>query len=356
MMSGLLNRKTFYLLTFCVVTYQHGLLLTAIKTGAMLFVFLISFLLIKQENILYLPQPDPREPRGNTVDPKQFGMNIFDDVNLETDDGVLIHGWFIKQSSDAETNRSIPTLLYFHGNAGNISNRLPYFQQLFERCKINVIAADYRGYGDSEGSPSEEGLKLDARAFLDFVHNHEEIDPEKVIIFGRSLGGAVAIDLASSQAHRRLKGIIIENTFLSVPDIALVVYPFLKVLGVFLKKPFITSMWESKKSIGSITCPILFISGERDELIPPEHMKSLYRLCRRAPGTLFCKVKNGGHNDTPIHGGDEYYECMNDFMTKAMSQEPIDVPSPKAKRRQSTMSIESFLSDEEDDFHNHIFS
>ncbi|MCP4378426.1 MAG: alpha/beta fold hydrolase, partial [bacterium] len=150
--------------------------------------------------------------------PDQMGMQ-YENVSLQTSDGVKVHGWFIP----CETEKG--TVLMFHGNGGNISHRLETIA-IFRRMGYNVMIIDYRGYGQSEGSPSEQGTYRDAEAAWTYLTRKRKIDASKIVLFGRSLGGAVAAWLA---VEKHSAGVILESTFTSVPDRGAELYKYLPV-------------------------------------------------------------------------------------------------------------------------------
>lgn len=213
------------------------------------------------------PSEDLKYPEKNPPhfqSPEEYGYN-FDDVTILTSDNINIKGWFIKQPN----TRNVPTVVFFHGNAGNIGGRLPNIEQLYENCKVNVLIIDYRGYGHSEGSPSADGLLLDARATISWAIKHPEIDDNNIFIFGRSLGGAVGIAV-SQEMQDSIKGLIVENTFTSISKFL----DFLIILGGMselilptwigpLKYAIVPNYWPSIETIPRITIPILFISGRK---------------------------------------------------------------------------------------------
>lgn len=168
------------------------------------------------KHIIYMPNmpsEDLKFPECNPIgfkSPDEYGYD-FENIEVTTKDGVKLMGWFIKQKKPEEC----PTVIFFHGNAGNIGNRLPNMQYMFERNKVNLVIVGYRGYGHSEGSPSEEGLQLDAEAVLDWTLNCEQVDRSKVFIFGRSLGGAISIYLCSKR-QKDVCGLVVENSFISI--------------------------------------------------------------------------------------------------------------------------------------------
>lgn len=155
--------------------------------------------------------------------PKEYGLS-YDDVYITTKDNVKLHAWFIRAGSKPYYFR---TLIFFHGNAGNIGSRLPNLNLLINSLSVNILIVAYRGYGHSEGTPSEQGLKLDADATLEYLLDRKDVNSDRIFVFGRSLGGAVAAQLALSKPNH-VKGIILENTFTSLSDMVDALLPFLK--------------------------------------------------------------------------------------------------------------------------------
>ena len=139
-----------------------------------------------------IPEPKYRYPKNMPPgyrNPKEHGMD-YEDCKIVAKDGVKLHAWFVKASRDSKNHR---TLIFFHGNAGNIGSRLPNIDKIEKKMNTNVLILAYRGYGDSEGEPSEKGLGLDAEATLDYALSRTDIiNPDRIFVFGRSLGGAVA--------------------------------------------------------------------------------------------------------------------------------------------------------------------
>ena len=173
---------------------------------------LLIFLYLTQDRLLYFPIS------RISATPADIDLP-FETINLITADGVKLSSWFIP----AEGARGV--VLFFHGNAGNISHRLDSIQ-VFHRLGFSVFIIDYRGYGQSEGKPSEQGIYLDAEAAWQYLVDERRIPPEHIVLFGRSLGGAVAVWLAQQHTPGIL---ILESTFTSVPDVAAKHYPFLPV-------------------------------------------------------------------------------------------------------------------------------
>lgn len=182
-------------------------------------IFTTGMVYFKQEGMLYhpaVPEEKYRYPQNMPPGyrhPKEYAMD-YDSVTITTKDKVNIHGWFVKANANPSFCR---TIIFFHGNAGNIGSRLPNIEVLVKRLNSNVLIIDYRGYGNSEGTPSENGLKLDAEATLEYALSRDDINPNRIFLFGRSLGGAVAAELAMNKGNH-LKGVILENTFTSIAD------------------------------------------------------------------------------------------------------------------------------------------
>ena len=242
--------------------------------------------------------------KGNdSITPDAYGIE-YDDVTFRTEDGLNLHGWFVpgKKSSPDE---DLHTLLWFHGNAGNINHRLGNIKMLHERVPVNVFIIDYRQYGRSEGKISEKGTYIDARAALAHLHSRKEINQEKIIFFGRSLGSAVAVELALKEKCRAL---ILETPFTSILEMGKKLYPFLPV-SLLLK-----TKYDSLSKIRNIKVPILIMHGDKDDLVPFEHGKRLYDMANEPKE--FYTIPGAGHNDTHIVGGDEYFDVIRNFVKK----------------------------------------
>lgn len=143
----------------------------------------------------------------------------YESINIRSTDGVTLHAFWIRHNGDK--GRFVPTIVYFHGNAGNIGHRLQNAAGMFHTLQCNLLMVDYRGYGLSTGTPIERGLYNDARAAIDYLYTRHDLDLSQIVLFGRSLGGAVAIDVASDpEYYQKLMCVVLENTFTSIPDMA----------------------------------------------------------------------------------------------------------------------------------------
>jgi hypothetical protein len=195
----------------------------------------------------------------------------------------------------------------------------------FYESGFNVLMVSYRGYGNSEGRPSESGLKLDARAALMYAQDRADVlDTKRIFIFGRSIGGAVAIATAAAAKPREVAGIVIENSFTSIDDMIDVVLPPLKLVKCFNR-----NRWNSMQMITTLETPMLFISGLRDQLVPPKHMQDLYDAAVKCRRREFHTVANGTHNDTWFRGGSAYRAAIRNFVA-AVGTAAIEYPETAA--------------------------
>lgn len=228
---------------------------------------------------LIYPRNVPVDARTNVPNPRQFGITDYKDLQIPTPDGESLHALFIRPSNK-RLARDV-TVLMFHGNAGNIGHRIPIAKIMQEVVGCNVLMLEYRGYGLSTGVPDETGLKVDAQTGLDYIRQRTETMYTKILIYGQSLGGAVAINLvADNQESGDVAGLILENTFLSIRKLipTYVLHLFIKTWyltpsRVFPPARYLARLchqhWTSEEVLPKITdVPILFLSGLKDELVP----------------------------------------------------------------------------------------
>ncbi|KAL3815597.1 hypothetical protein ACHAXA_007129 [Cyclostephanos tholiformis] len=242
-------------------------------------------------------------------------------------DGITIHSWLLYQPDDAQ-RRKVPTIIWFHGNAGNIGLRLPQAMQMFHYLKANVWMIEYRGYGDSDDTkPNESGLKLDAEAVWEYANNSKallyNVDPKRMFVFGQSLGGAVAFHLAQysqSKSYPPLAGILVENTFISISDMVDHLMPYIAPLKVLVLRMY----WNSGKIVPKISRPTLFLAGAKDTLVPHLHMLTLYDRMKSSKVKSLVRmhvVKDGTHNETWMQGGREYWMAIQRFFDEVFAAE-----------------------------------
>jgi fermentation-respiration switch protein FrsA (DUF1100 family) len=231
--------------------------------------------------------------------PRDVGL-AFDDVLFTAADGIRLNGWLVRRPG-ART-----TLLWLHGNAGNISHRLENMRLLHDKVGVNLFIIDYRGYGRSEGTVSEEGTYRDAEAALRYLRTREGIDAQGIVLFGQSLGAAVAVELAGREDCMAL---ILEAPFASIREMARVALPFLP-LG-----PLLRTRYDAVEKIKSVRAPVLVLHGDQDEVVPFEQGKKVFAAA--PPPKEFYTIRGAHHNDTFIVGGDGYYATLKDFIERA---------------------------------------
>ena len=197
------------------------------------------------------------------------------------------------------------TVLLAHGNAGNLSHRLDRTIFLQARLGADVLLFDYRGYGKSEGRPDEEGTYRDARAAYRWLTVSRGVSPERLVLFGESLGSAVVLDLALTHPGRAL---VLEAPFTSVPDMAAVVLPF-------FPRAFVRTRYDNLAKVGRLRMPLLVLHGDRDEVVPFAQGRRLYEAAPEPK--RFFPIPGSGHNDTYIVGGDAYWRAVEEFVEGA---------------------------------------
>ncbi|MBU1853623.1 MAG: alpha/beta hydrolase [Candidatus Omnitrophica bacterium] len=225
--------------------------------------------------------------------PSEMGLH-YDDIYVDTDDGIRLNAWFIPRE-DAKF-----TLLFCHGNAGNISHRIEK-ALILNKLGLNIFMFDYRGYGRSTGRPSEPGFYKDAQTAYNFLVSEKKISPHNIILYGESLGGAVAIDLAGK---KDVKALITECTFSSVKDVSRAVYPILPTFFIFSK-------FDSISKIKDINIPKLIIHSQNDEIIPFSQSVKLFKISPEPKRHLVLK---GSHNTCFLDAKDLYVSGIRDFL------------------------------------------
>jgi fermentation-respiration switch protein FrsA (DUF1100 family) len=251
---------------------------------------LIVVMYFTQGRMLYLPNMP-----GRTLDmtPADAGMD-YQDVSLETADGVTLHGWFVPGQSSR-------VLLFFHGNAGNISHRLDSIRQ-FQELGLSVFIIDYRGYGQSGDKISETGIYSDAEAAWRHLTEDRGISDNDVIVFGRSLGASAASRLATQHPPLAL---IVEASFTSVPDIAQELYPWLPARWLCRFRH------ATVDHIRDVHCPVLVVHSRDDEIIPFHHGETIFASANE-PRTFL--ALRGSHNDAFLQHKNTYTEGICTFL------------------------------------------
>ncbi|ORC92059.1 putative Bem46-like serine peptidase, putative,Serine peptidase, Clan SC, Family S09X [Trypanosoma theileri] len=337
----------------------------------------------KQGLLLYYPDTPP-DSRFFCDSPLDRGMNNSERVHIRTGDGVTLRGFLMWSSGEQqqqqqqqqdqyqdqlgvlrglESSRSYSSsssfglgcnvsassplesscpvkphfvIIYFHGNAGNVGHRIPIAALLTSRFPCAVLMIDYRGFGHSDSvTPTEEGLKMDAQACLEYVWHNPCFPRKRIFIFGTSLGGAVAINLASQPGNsRRIAGVIVENTFTSISDMSSVLarlvcerfvprFSFLcfSIFQYYLRPLCLRIGWRSIDAVKNVKAPMLFLSGLRDEIVPSQQMRELYATASKSMSLRrFVEFAEGTHNTMPLLNG--YTDVIDGFIREVFESEP----------------------------------
>jgi fermentation-respiration switch protein FrsA (DUF1100 family) len=248
-----------------------------------------GILLLFETRLIYFPS------RGHEVTPAGLAL-AYEDVWLTAEDGVRLHAWYLP------VPQALWVTLVSHGNAGNISHRLDRALLLQARLRSSVLLYDYRGYGASEGSPDEAGTYRDARAAYRYLSEEKRIPPERIVLFGESLGSAVSLELALA---RPAAALVLEAPFTSVPDMV-------RATMLAPLAPLARTRYDSLAKIGRLRVPLLVLQGDRDEVVPFAQGR---RLFDEAPEPKrYFAIPGAGHNDTYIVGGDVYWRVISDFL------------------------------------------
>lgn len=242
-----------------------------------------------ERRLIYHPE------KGLTSDPSKLGL-AYEDVVFTAGDDVQLHGWYVPGSRDV-------TFLWFHGNAGNISHRLGNLKEMHDELAVNIFIFDYRGYGQSQGTPSEQGTYLDAKAALDSLKSREDLSTRKIVYYGRSLGGALAVELATQEPPY---GLVLESSFPSVPYVAQKANPYLPLWRLLRTK------YDSAAKVPHLQVPLLQIHGDSDDTVPLEAGKVLFEAANTPKD--FYVIPGADHNDTYLVGGMAYWEKLREFI------------------------------------------
>jgi fermentation-respiration switch protein FrsA (DUF1100 family) len=245
--------------------------------------------------------------REFAITPSQLQLP-YEEVYIDVTPEERIHGWYFPTSSP-DNVKKVPVVLFCHGNAGNISHRLET-AELILSLGADILLFDYRGYGKSDGSPSENNVYADAEACYNWLMEQKGVRPQDIILFGRSLGGAVAIELA-----RRIKcgGLIVESSFTSVREMGKKMFP------IFPVKRLLKCKFNSIGKIRSVTCPVLVTHSPDDDLVPFEMGRQLFAAANEPKQFVTLR---GGHNEREYLVDSIYTVALRDFLHFNCSKTP----------------------------------
>jgi len=259
-----------------------------ILTILVFYLLFILALALFQERMIFFPY---KEMAGT---PAYLGMD-FEDINFKSQDGAELNGWFVPAENAQYT------VLFCHGNGGNISHRLDTIS-LFNKLSLNFFIFDYRSYGKSTGKLSEKGLYQDVAAAWNYLTETKNIAPEKIIIIGRSLGGAIA---AQAAAEHSPGGLILESAFTSLPEIAQGKMPFLPVRWMLNYK------LSTIENLAKVKCPVLIIASPDDNIVPFKYGKKLFK---NAPEPKTFVELTGDHDDCYFLCRPKYVAALTKFL------------------------------------------
>ncbi len=250
---------------------------------------------MSEKGIVFFPE------RFIEATPKDYQLEAYEDVFFSAQDGTRLHGWFVHGPDE----RAV--LLWFHGNAGNISHRLHNLKKLHDALQIPIFIFDYREYGLSEGEITKAGTFSDAQGAFQYLISEKGFQASSILLFGRSLGTALAVDIASREG---CLGVILEAAFTSTDDMMQRYFPF------FTPPAKSTTKYDSLSLIESIKSPLLFVHGQLDQAIPVSMAR---RLFEKAPSPKdFYEIAGADHNDTYLVGGHEYFAVWQKFLINCL--------------------------------------
>lgn len=229
----------------------------------------------------------------------------YEDVRFQTSDGLTLHGWFVPGNPDSEPS---PTWLWFHGNGGNIGDRIGELALAHHRAGANIFIFDYRGYGESEGTPSERGTYLDARAVMEHLASRPDVDQDHIVYMGHSLGAAVAIELALIDPPMAM---VLVSPFASVRDMANLTLPF-PPAGWLVRNHY-----SNISRIQQLAVPVLVLHGDQDETVPISQGRKLFEAANEPK--WFQTLDGAAHNDTYEVGGEQYWGTIEAFLAEVQA-------------------------------------
>jgi uncharacterized protein len=264
-------------------------ILRLIRSAAIVYLVVMVCMMLLEDSLIFFPS---KYPEG---DWKPWGLT-FEDAQFQAADGTKLHGWYVPHE------KPLATILFCHGNAGNITHRAEILEKLHNTADASVLIFDYRGYGRSEGKPNEAGILSDARAARAWLAEREKIPEKDIVVMGESLGGAVAVDLAAKDGA---KGLVLISTFSSVPDVAAYHYP------IFPVRLLMHTQLDAAGQIANYKGPLLQLHGEADTIVPFKLGRRLFDAANEPKQLLV--YPHHDHNDTLP---DQFFDALKDFLNK----------------------------------------
>ena len=264
-----------------------GTALSLAALAVLAWLLLVGLLMLQERRLIFFPS------RVLAATPADFGLRA-EELSITASDGVVLHGWWIEGPGDR-------VLIWYHGNAGNIGDRLHNARWFVDQLGVAVVLVDYRGYGRSEGTPDEAGLYRDGLAIYDAVAARS-VRAQDIVLFGRSLGGAVAIEVS---LRRPAGAVVLESVFRSVPALAREHYWFVPSVAI-------RTQMDNESKIGRVEVPTLVLHGDRDAIVPASHGRRLFELAARP--AHFHVIEGASHNDTYLVGGSRYRNAWSAFL------------------------------------------
>ncbi|WP_320056757.1 alpha/beta hydrolase [Planktothrix agardhii] len=287
-----------------IILFQGGLTLLAV--GAIAYLCACLFMFLRQTRFIFFPS------RLISMTPDNVGLSYQDiELQISTPSGKIetVHCWWIP----SETNPNQKVIIDLHGNRNTIEGNIGYAEQ-FHEMGLSVLLVEYRGYGRSTNRfPSEKTVYQDVEAAWNYLVNERQINPHNIYVFGHSLGGAIAINLALK--HTEIAGLIIESSFTNIREMI----DYKKKYWMFPINLILTQKFDSLAKISALKMPILLTHGTEDELIPKTMSEDLFNAAIEPKQLLI--VAGAGHNNVRQVGGKEYWETVQQFLT-LQSQKP----------------------------------
>lgn len=267
-----------------------------LAVAVVLMFVLVALLWTFQRNLIYFPATGGLPAAGAVIPGAE-------DVRFTSADGLRLNAWFVPPAGD---RRATATVMVLNGNAGNRADRAPLAAEL-SAARFAVLLVDYRGYGDNPGTPTERGLLADARAARAYLTGRDDVDPNRLVYFGESLGAAVTLRLAVEQPPAAL---VLRSPFTSLAEVGQRHYPLLPVRWLLKDR------YDSIRHVRELRAPLLVVAGDRDGIIPPDQSR---RIAEAAPGSArFVLVRGAGHNDPALFTGQPLLSAVTSFIDETV--------------------------------------